>query len=91
MTQGVCKANHFAVLETPKHNDFDHIDENFENFNSILYTFQETHDFLILRDSVIICIYLSSFKKIHRQTFSWSERRPSLYLKITKIKFGPII
>ena len=31
---------------------------NFENINSISNIFQETHDFLVLTDPVIICIYL---------------------------------
>ena len=30
----------------------------FENLNSILNIFQETHDFLVLTDIVTICIYL---------------------------------
>ena len=33
---------------------------NFENLNSILNIFQETHDFLVLTDPIIICIYLRS-------------------------------
>ena len=39
-------------LETPKHNALNLIDEDFENLNSISRIFQETHDFLILTDSV---------------------------------------
>ena len=31
---------------------------NFENLNSVLNSFQETHDFLVLTDPVIIFIYL---------------------------------
>ena len=31
---------------------------NFDNLNSILNIFQEIHDFLVLTDPVIICIYL---------------------------------
>ena len=31
---------------------------NFENLNFISNIFQETHDFLVLTDPVIICIYL---------------------------------
>ena len=31
---------------------------NFANFNSISNIFQETHDFFVLTDPVIICIYL---------------------------------
>ena len=31
---------------------------NFKNLNSISKIFQETHDFLVLTDPVIICIYL---------------------------------
>ena len=30
---------------------------NFDNLNSISNIFQETHDFLVLTDPVIICIY----------------------------------
>ena len=33
---------------------------NFENVNSILNIFQEIHDFLVLKDPVIICIYLKT-------------------------------
>ena len=29
---------------------------NFENLNSVSNIFQETHDFLVLKDPVIICI-----------------------------------
>ena len=47
-------ANHFFVSETPKQM----ILTNFENLNSISSIFQETHDFLVLTDPVIICIYL---------------------------------
>ena len=43
-------ANYFAGSETPKHNGFDYIDENFENFDSNSNTFQETHDLLIFTD-----------------------------------------
>ena len=49
------------------------------------------NDFLILRDSLIICVYLSFFKENRLQAFSWSERHMSLQLKITKTGFGPII
>ena len=31
---------------------------NFENLNSISNILQETYDFLVLKDPVIICIYL---------------------------------
>ena len=34
---------------------------NFENLNSIPNIFQETHDFLVLTDLVIICIYLRTY------------------------------
>ena len=33
---------------------------NFENLNSITNIFQETHDFLVFTDQVIICIYLKT-------------------------------
>ena len=36
----------------------DLIHEKFENLNSIPNIFRETHDFLVLMESVIICIYL---------------------------------
>ena len=84
--QSVCMANHFAVLDTPKHYDFDSIDEILKNLEYFL-----RNDFLILRDSLIICIYLSFFKENRLQAFSWSERHMSLQLKITKTGFGPII
>ena len=51
-------ANHFVGSETPKHNSFDFIDENFKNLNSISNVFHETHYFLFLTDSVVICTYL---------------------------------
>ena len=50
------QANGFFGSEIPKHNAFDCIDEKFENLNSISNIFQETHDLLVLKDSVIICI-----------------------------------
>ena len=39
---------------------------NFENLNSILSIFQETHDFLVLADPVIICIYLRTTERHFR-------------------------
>ena len=58
---------------------------NSENLNSILNIFQETHDFLVLTDPVIICICSS---KNHRQTFSWPGERPSPHLKVINLWFG---
>ena len=40
-------ANHFVGSKTPKGSDFDLITKSFENSNSILNIFQETHNFLI--------------------------------------------
>ena len=59
---------------------------NFENLNSISNIFQETRDFLVLTDPLIIFIYLN-----HRQTFSWPRKRPSSHLKVNKMWFGPNI
>ena len=59
--------------------------KNSENLNSISNIFQETHDFLVLTDPVIICICLS---KNHRQTFSWPGERPSPHLKVINLWFG---
>ena len=39
---------------------------NFENLNFILNIFQETHDFLVLTDPVIICIYLRTTDRYFR-------------------------
>ena len=39
---------------------------NFENLNSISNIFQETHDFLVLTDPVIICIYLRTTNRHFR-------------------------
>ena len=39
---------------------------NFENLNFILNIFQETHDFLVLTDPVIICIYLRTTNRHFR-------------------------
>ena len=39
---------------------------NFENLNSILNIFQETHNFLVLTDPRIICIYLRTTDKHFR-------------------------
>ena len=52
-------ARPFVGSETPKHNDFD-------QFWKFLNIFQETHDFLILTDSVIICIYLKTTERHFR-------------------------
>ena len=90
--------NCFVALEIPKHNAFDLIEENFKNLNSISNIFQETHDFLVLMDSVIACIYflerasIISFKKNKlQQTFSWPAERLSSHLKVIKMRFGPKI
>ena len=44
---------------------------NFENLNSIPNIFQETHNFLVLTDLVIICIYLRTylFKNLFKGCF----------------------
>ena len=39
---------------------------NFENLNSISSIFQETHDFLILTDQLIICFYLRTTSRHFR-------------------------
>ena len=39
---------------------------NFENLNSISNIFQKTHDFLVLADPVIICIYLRTTERHFR-------------------------
>ena len=57
----------------------------FENLNSISNIFRETHYFLVLKDPLIICIYL--FKN-RRRTFWWPGERPSSHLKVTKMCFG---
>ena len=62
-------ANRFVGSEIPKHDDFDFIDESFENLNSISNIFQEARNFLVLTDSVIICTYLR--KRQHK--FLWKE------------------
>ena len=50
-------ANRSNGSEIPKLKAFHLIYENLENLNCIRNTFQETQDFLVLTDSVIICIY----------------------------------
>ena len=76
-------ANHFVGSETPKHNAFDLIDEIFENLNSNSKIFEETHNFLIFIDSVIICIYL---RRSQREILL---ERSSSHLRITKLGLGP--
>ena len=68
-TLSVCKAyvilwvtNRFVGSETPKHNAFD----QFWKLNSISSIFQETHDFVVLADPVIICIYLRTTERHFR-------------------------
>ena len=39
---------------------------NFENVSSISNIFQETHDFLVLADQLIICIYLRTTDRYFR-------------------------
>ena len=62
-------------LDRRKHNSFNLIDKNFENFNSISNIFQEPHDFLIFTSSVTIYISLRSihpkfpFKKTPTDVF----------------------
>ena len=64
-------ANRFVGSETPKYNAFDLFSKNFKDLNSISNIFQETHDFLVLTNSVIL-LYLflertsvSFFEKNH--------------------------
>ena len=57
------KPNHFVASEIPKHKAIDLIHKKFENLNSISNIFQETHDFLVLMESVIICIYLRNSQR----------------------------
>ena len=41
---------------------------NFENLSSISYIFQETHDFLVFTDPLIVCIYLrTTHRHLHDQ------------------------
>ena len=63
------------------------------NLNSISNIFQETHGFLVLKDPVIICIYLRKSQLLwhQQQKFLWLGERPSSHLKVTKIYFGPEI
>ena len=57
------------------------------NLNSISNIFQETHGFLVLKDPVIICIYLRKSQLLwhQKQTFLWLGERPSSHLKVTKM------
>ena len=55
---------------------------SFENLNSILKIFQETHDFLVLMDPITICVYLKTTDRHFREC-------PSSHLKVTKMWFGP--
>ena len=59
---------------------------NFENVNSILNIFQETHNFIVLTEPVIIGIY---FRTTDRQ-FVTREYPPS-HLKVIKMRFVPYI
>ena len=57
VTQSVCwtlNSQPFCWLGEPKHNNFD----QFWKLKSISNIFQQTHDFLVLTDPVITCIYL---------------------------------
>ena len=60
---------------------------NFENLNSILNIFQETHDFLVLMDPVIICIYLRTTDRNFRDQVN--VRHSSL--KLLKCDLGEIL
>ena len=48
---------------------------NFENLNSISNIFQETHDFLVLTDPLIICIYLRITERHFRD--QGNDRHPT--------------
>ena len=50
-----------AILFKRRHWKFS--DSEFENLNSISNIFQETHNFLVLTDPVIICVYLKTTDK----------------------------
>ena len=56
-------ANCFVGSEIPKRNAFNIIDKNLKSLNSISNIFQETQYFLVLKDSVIICIYLRKSRR----------------------------
>ena len=59
---------------------------NFENLNSISNIFQETHDFFVLADPVIICIYLGITER------HFCDHGNVRYLtSVTKMRFGPKI
>ena len=70
----------FVGSETPKHKDF-------ENLNYISNIFQVTHNFLVLMDPVIICIYFRTIN-IH---FRYQGERLSSHLEVTKMWFGSSI
>ena len=74
-------ANSFVVSENPKHNAFDLF---WKNLNSNSNIFQETHDFLVWTDTLIIWIY----SRTTDRTFSWPGERPSSHLKVTKMWLG---
>lgn len=57
---------------------------NFENFNSISNIFRETHGFLVLTDTAIICIYI-------RTVFVTGDWRPPAHLKVTKCDLVQIL
>lgn len=57
---------------------------NFENFNSISNIFRETHGFLVLTDTGIICIYIKT-------VFVTGDWRPPAHLKVTKCDLVQIL
>ena len=69
-------ANRFVGSQTPKHNAFELINKNFENLNSISNISQEADDFLVLTDSVIICIY----SRRNQQTFLWRKLPTDIFV-----------
>ena len=74
----------FVGSETPKHNAFD----QFQNLNFISSIFQEKHDFLVLTDPVIICIYLrTTGRYVDQQIRPPTLKRPSSHLKVAKMFF----
>ena len=59
---------------------------NFENLNSISSIFQETNDFLVLTDPVIICNYLRTTERNFRDQRKVSTIPPQSYENMIRSK-----
>ena len=70
--------NRFVGSEISKHNAFNLINENFEKLNSISNIFLETRDFLVLTNSIIICIYLRKSKR----KLLWKKPQEDIFTKV---------